>query len=179
MQTFYVDAALLIFLVITAIAISRQKNLFATVILTGIYTLLCASLFICLDAVDVAFTEAAVGSGIATILLLSTLSQTGYEETVRHKISVPTLLLVASVGALLMFGLVDMPVFGLADTPVNLYLNERYIMISPDEIGVPNLVTAVLASYRGYDTLGEATVVFTAGVSVIVLIGRMTNKTQS
>jgi multicomponent Na+:H+ antiporter subunit B len=37
---------------------------------------------------------------------------------------------------------------------------------------VPNLVTAVLASYRGFDTLGEVTVIFTAGVGVMLLLGR-------
>ena len=37
---------------------------------------------------------------------------------------------------------------------------------------MPNVVTAVLASYRGYDTLGETTVVFTAGAGVIALLRR-------
>ena len=37
---------------------------------------------------------------------------------------------------------------------------------------MPNVVTAVLASYRGYDTLGEVTVIFTAGIGVLLLIGR-------
>ena len=40
------------------------------------------------------------------------------------------------------------------------------------ETGVPNIVTAVLASYRGFDTLGEAFVIFTAGVGVMILVGR-------
>jgi multicomponent Na+:H+ antiporter subunit B len=40
-----------------------------------------------------------------------------------------------------------------------------------EEIGVANTVTAVLASYRGYDTLGEVTVIFTAGIGVLLLIG--------
>ena len=48
----------------------------------------------------------------------------------------------------------------------------RYLEASGAEIGVPNVVTSVLASYRGYDTLGEVTVIFTAGIGVMVLIGR-------
>jgi multicomponent Na+:H+ antiporter subunit B len=47
----------------------------------------------------------------------------------------------------------------------------RYIQDSPKEIGIPNIVTSVLASYRGYDTLGEITVIFTAGVAVMALLG--------
>jgi len=41
-----------------------------------------------------------------------------------------------------------------------------------EEIGVPNMVTAGLADYRGYDTLGETTVIFTAGIAVILLLRR-------
>ena len=47
----------------------------------------------------------------------------------------------------------------------------HYIEDTDDEIGVPNVVTAVLATYRGYDTLGETTVIFTAGVGVLLLLG--------
>ena len=57
-----------------ALAASRQRNLFAAVMLFGIYSLLSAALFVTLEAVDVAFTEAAVGAGISTILMLATLA---------------------------------------------------------------------------------------------------------
>jgi len=56
----------------------------------------------------------------------------------------------------------------------------RYLEESLRETGVPNVVTAVLASYRGYDTLGETTVVFTAGAGVVALLRRRpTRKEQS
>lgn len=80
MSVVVVNVILLCLLVVAAIAINQQRNLFAAAMLTGIYSLLCASLFVCLDAVDVAFTEAAVGAGVATILFLGTLSLTGFEE---------------------------------------------------------------------------------------------------
>ena len=51
------------------------------------------------------------------------------------------------------------------------HVADRYINESPDEIGIPNVVTSVLASYRGYDTLGETAVIFTAGVGVLALLG--------
>ena len=59
-----------------ALAIVRLRNLFAVVMLSGIYSLLSAGIFVQLDAVDVAFTEAAVGAGITTILMLGTLALT-------------------------------------------------------------------------------------------------------
>ena len=71
-----IDITLLTFLGITALAINRIDKLFCIIMLSGIYSLLCASLFVTMDAVDVAFTEAAVGTGIATVLLLSTIGAT-------------------------------------------------------------------------------------------------------
>lgn len=167
-----INIILLCLLVIAAIAINQQRNLFAATMLTGIYSLICASLFVCLDAVDVAFTEAAVGAGIATILFLGTLVLTGFEEKTEIKVSIPGLFIVLITGGLLIYGLQDIPVFGDANTPVQTYLAGKYIDASASEIGVPNLVTSVLASYRGYDTFGETTVIFTAGIGVLMLLGR-------
>ena len=167
-----INIILLCLLVITAIAVNQQRNLFAATMLTGIYSLLTASLFVCLDAVDVAFTEAAVGAGIATILFLGTLSLTGFEEKTAIKISVPGLIIVLVTGGLLIFGIQDIPSFGDPNAPVQTYLASKYIDDSATEIAVPNLVTSVLASYRGYDTFGETTVIFTAGVGVLILLGR-------
>lgn len=172
MTVMIVNIVLLCLLVIAAIAVNQQRNLFAATMLTGIYSLICASLFVCLDAVDVAFTEASVGAGIATILFLGTLSLTGFEEKTAIKISFPGLIIVLITGALLIYGLQDIPPFGDPNTPVQTYLADKYITESAIEIEVPNLVTSVLASYRGYDTFGETTVIFTAGIGVLILLGR-------
>ena len=61
--------------------------------------------------------------------------------------------------------------FGDPAAPVHHHVAPRYIEDSPTEVGVPNMVTSVLASYRGFDTLGETVVVFTAGVGVLALLG--------
>ena len=65
---------------VTVIGIVRARNLFVVVMLAGIYSLLAATIFVVLDAVDVAFTEAAVGAGISTVLFLGTLALTTSEE---------------------------------------------------------------------------------------------------
>ena len=167
-----IDIWLLGLLAITAIAILRMRELFAAAMMSGLYSLLAAALFVTLDAVDVAFTEAAVGAGIATILMLATLALTTHEQK-----SVParpwiSLVVVALTGAALVYGTMDMPYFGDPDAPVHLHVAPRYLEASPEEIGIPNTVTSVLASYRGYDTLGEVAVIFTAGVGVLALLGR-------
>ena len=76
-------------------------------------------------------------------------------------------------GAVLLFALSDLPPFGAADTPVQTHpIAERYVETTHDEVGIPNMVTTLLASYRGFDTLGEVMVVFTAGIAVLMLLGR-------
>ncbi|MCK5263573.1 MAG: DUF4040 domain-containing protein, partial [Gammaproteobacteria bacterium] len=81
-----IDIVLLAFLVIVAFAIVRMKDLLAVVMLLGIYSLLSASFFVAMDAVDVAFTEASVGAGISTLLMLVVISMTGRSEhPSRHK----------------------------------------------------------------------------------------------
>jgi multicomponent Na+:H+ antiporter subunit B len=64
-----------------------------------------------------------------------------------------------------------MPRFADPDAPIHRHVAPRYIEDSPRETGVPNMVTSVLASYRGYDTLGETVVIFTAGIGVLLLLG--------
>jgi len=56
-------------------------------------------------------------------------------------------------------------------SPANQHVSPEYLIHAEEDTGVPNVVTAVLASYRGYDTLGEVTVIFTAGIGVMLLIG--------
>lgn len=153
-----------------AFAIIRMKDLFAVVMLTGIYGLLSASFFIAMDAVDVAFTEAAVGAGISTLLMLVVITMTGREEKVtRHKPFV-ALFVVLITGGLLIYGTLDMPLFGSADAPIHSHVAPRYINDSMEEIGIPNIVTSVLASYRAFDTFGEVVVIFTAGIGVLALL---------
>jgi hypothetical protein len=70
----------------------------------------------------------------------------------------------------LVYGTLDIPPFGNPDNPAHHHVAPRYVEESEHEIGVPNIVTSVLASYRGYDTMGETTVIFTAAVAVLLLI---------
>jgi len=166
------DIILLTFMVIIAFTVVRLHNLFAAIVLTGIYSLLSASVFTILDAVDVAFTEAAVGAGIATILMLGTLALTSAEEKVQQGKIIFPLMVVILTGAVLIYGTLDMPQYGDPKAHIHQHVAPRYIIESPEEIGLPNMVTSVLASYRGYDTLGEVTVIFTAGIGVVLLLGR-------
>jgi multicomponent Na+:H+ antiporter subunit B len=159
------------FLLVIAVAIARTKDLFAAAMLSGIFSLASAGLFTLLDAVDVAFTEAAVGAGISTIVILGTLSLTDQTEiNTRHPLL--PLGVVTLTGIALVWGTLDMPAFGDPNAPIHLHVAPRYLVESGEAIGIPNVVTSILASYRGYDTLGELFVVTTAGIGVMLLLGR-------
>jgi multicomponent Na+:H+ antiporter subunit B len=166
-----IDLVLLAMLALTALRIIFLKDLFAIVMLFGIYSFLSALIFVNLDAVDVAFTEASVGAGISTVLMLSTLSLTGRQEKQSSHSSILPLFVVCVTGAALIYGTLDMPPFGHPDNPVHQHVAPRYIEQSPKEVGLPNMVTSVLASYRGFDTFGETVVVFAAAIGVLSLLG--------
>jgi len=108
--------------------------------------------------------------------MLATIALTAEQEKVpRHRALLP-LIVVVTTGAALIYGTLDMPHYGDPEAPIHKHVAAAYIHDTPTEIGVPNVVTSVLASYRGYDTLGEVTVIFTAGVGVLVLlVGRRRN----
>jgi multicomponent Na+:H+ antiporter subunit B len=169
----FLDAVMLLFMAVTALAIARIRNLFAVVMLSGIYSLLGATLYVILDAVDVAFTEAAVGAGASTVLMIGTLGLTSPRENATPNIkAIKGFIVCACVGAALVYASFDMPHYGDPEAPIHHHVVPRYLGQSAEEIGLPNVVTSVLASYRGYDTMGEAFVIFTAAAGVITIIGR-------
>ena len=162
---------LLTLLVITALAIVRTQHLFVAVILTGVFSLLMAANFFLLDAADVALTEAAIGAGISTVLFLGALALTGEHERTNRTNRLLPLGVVGVVTLLVIYATFDKPRFGDPDAPVHQHVAPWYLEQTPEVIDIPNVVTAVLGSFRGYDTLGEVFVVFTAGIGVMFLFG--------
>ena len=159
---------------VMGIAIARIRDLFAVSMLSGIFSLTGAAAYVVLDAVDVAFTEAAVGAGISTVLMLGTLALTTRQEKMgggRGK-GLAAFVLVAATGAVLVYATFDMPRYGSHIAPIHHHVVPRYLEKSGEEVGLPNVVTSVLASYRGYDTLGEVFVIFTAATGVLAILGR-------
>jgi len=155
----------------TAVTIARVRGVFVAAMLLGIYSLLSACWMLVLDAPDVAFTEAAVGAGISTVLMLSALALTTNQEVRPDRPTILPLVVVVLTGSVLVYGTLDLPTVADPMAPAHQHVAPRYLEESPHEIHVPNVVTAVLASYRGYDTLGETAVIFTAGLGVIMILG--------
>ncbi|RLI83831.1 DUF4040 domain-containing protein [Archaeoglobales archaeon] len=171
-----VDIILLaIAIVLASRAIFTRDILEATVLFAG-YSFLLAVIWFELRSVDVSFTEAAVGAGVSTILLVAAIALTlRHEEEEEKSVFRNYFAVIACITffMVLAFGLPDLPKIGDPNAPQNLHVVPRYIKGSYEESGVINIVTAILANYRGYDTLGEVTVIFTAGISVLLLLRRV------
>jgi multicomponent Na+:H+ antiporter subunit B len=194
------DVFLLILVAITGIAVIQVRSLFSATMLAGIYSLLMAVVWTNMHALDVAFTEAAVGAGISTVLLLGALVQCGRFSKKEKPIHWPGLIICTLTGAMLIYGTLDMPKFGDPNAPIHTL---RVPGMIRQDIGkhpsaapriqqakheadagghhhpqddynghVPNTVTTLLAAYRGYDTMFETTVIFVAGVSMLLLLRR-------
>ena len=165
-----VEFVLPVLLVLTALLILWVRDLPSAIILCGFFSLLCAALFFTLDAMDVALTEAVVGSGVSTVLFLRAPALARPDNAVRMR-HLPALGVSLAVAVLLFYGSADLPDLGAASSPVHAYLSPLYLEGSREDFGIPNVVTAILAGYRGYDTLGELVVIFTAGIGVAALLG--------
>jgi multicomponent Na+:H+ antiporter subunit B len=162
-------------LIALALTVMRLNSLLAIAILSGIYSLVLALVYTLLDAVDVAFTEAAVGAGVTLTLMLAAISLTTSREAPRPRVRwrqsfafVVAVLVAVGLG----YATTSLSALGDGTAAMHYHVAPRYLSFGQDETGVPNIVTAILASYRGYDTLGEVTVIFTAGISVIALLWR-------
>lgn len=162
---------LLTLLVITALAIVRTENLFVAVMLTSIFSLLMATNFFILDAADVALTEAAIGAGITTVIFLSALALTTDQERPKQPSRRLPMIVVGILATLIIYATFDKPRLGDPEAPVHQHLAPWYLENTPVFMDFPNVVTAVLGSFRGYDTLGEVFVVFVACIGVLFILG--------
>ncbi len=173
-----INAFLVTFMLGIGIALLRTRTIIFTVVLTSAYSLVAALMFITLDAVDVAFTEASVGAGISTILFLAAMAYLPKEEEENLNSQILPAISCMVLGGILIWCSYDLPEIGLLSSPIHQHIVPEYILGTRDDIEIPNIVTAVLASYRGYDTFGETIVVFTAGVAVLALLKNNTKASK-
>lgn len=169
---FAFNVALLLMLVSVGVAIAMTRSLLAAILLLGIYSLVSAVWLVVMDAPDVAFTEAVVGAGVSTIVLLGAiLLSRGHTERHDWRRVIAPATLAAAVGGVLVYAVLGLPNFGDPASPANAYVGRAYLEAAQDRTGAANVVTAVLASYRGFDTLGETVVIFAAGIGVALMLG--------
>ena len=146
------------------------RSLLSSIFAVSFYSMVCATIFFISDAVDVALTEAAVGAGISTLLFIKVLhniDDTLPKKTARDLSSFILFFLLSII--LISFSL-NFPEFGLSSTTSDAPSTQYYLNESQVDIGIPNVVTSILAGYRAFDTLGEVLVIFIAGISVLGIL---------
>jgi multicomponent Na+:H+ antiporter subunit B len=172
-----IDLFVLTLIVICGFATIMVKDLLSAAIIFGAYSFLMCLLWTEMGAVDVAFTEASVGAGVSTILFIATAFQTTRKVKSRKKgrIFAKIVGLTAAVimGLILLAAQNNFPGFADPSSPASLHLSPYFITKTLIDTAVPNMVTSVLADYRGFDTMFETAVIFTAGLAVIAILRRV------
>jgi multicomponent Na+:H+ antiporter subunit B len=169
------ELALLALVVGAAVATATLRSVLSSVVAFGAYSLGIAIIWVFLRAPDVGLTEAAVGAGIMTVLFLLTIVKTEHPDVERtfERIDLQAAGVALALVLVLSTTLVALPVVGDANSAVaSDDVTEYYLANAYEETEVKNAVTAVLAAYRGFDTMGEAAVVYSAGVGLLVVLNR-------
>lgn len=176
------DLFLLTLVVICGFGTVATRGLLSSTIIFSAYSFLMCLLYAEMGAVDVAFTEAVVGAGVSTIFFIAALFRStrrspliirGVDDPHHFKdqgFKALPLALSFVTGALLFYGMADFPDWGDPGSQPNTHVSAYYIENAVRETHVPNLVTAVLGDYRGYDTMFELVVIYCAGVSVVSIL---------
>jgi multicomponent Na+:H+ antiporter subunit B len=168
------DFCVLTLIVICAFATIMVKDLLSAAIIFGAYSFLMCLLWTEMGAVDVAFTEASVGAGVSTVLFFAAVYQTtrrvGVRKSGRTLSKVIALMATLLTGLVLVIAEADFPGFADPSSPASLHVSPYYITQTLHDTNVPNMVTSVLADYRGFDTMFETAVIFTAGLAVIAIL---------
>ncbi len=81
------------------------------------------------------------------------------------------IILVGIISYMLLMAVAEMPPYGSPDNPTLNEVWERYVWQGPEESGGLNMVTNIILDYRGYDTLLETTVLFTAVMAIMLTLG--------
>ena len=166
------ELPLLVLLVMTAAGAILVKDLVSAVFILGSYSFALALVWALLGAVDVAFVEAVVGAGLATVFFLLTLFRTAEKDTRIRRLPVPWTALIGLplLAILLLYGAGDLPAFDDPTSPASTHISPFYLENSVEKTRTPNVVTSILMDFRALDTLVETIVIFTAGIACALLL---------
>ncbi|MDO8840794.1 DUF4040 domain-containing protein [Methanocalculus sp.] len=165
------NGALLLTLIVLALWALKSRDLLVSAMILSLYSFLMAIIYAQLNSPDIALTEAAVGAGITTVLFILAIQKTRRteEETDDDQLQIGPLCVVLTIGAVLALAVAGMPAFGSPDSPGATVTGNLYLEEGQATTGVANIVTAIIAYYRSFDTLGEITVIFAVGIAIIGL----------
>lgn len=169
------EIVLLVFVVAAALGAALLRDVLGSIIAFSAYSLGISIIWVFLRAPDVGLTEAAVGAGVMTVLFLLTIAKTVRPTGKRtlERVNLGALVVTIAFVAALSTTVFALPPVGASDSAVLTDdVTQYYLENAYSETGVHNAVTAVLAAYRGFDTLGEAVVVYSAGVGILLVLNK-------
>ena len=160
-------------LILISIKIIFAKDLLNAVIAASIFSLLIGVSYLIMDAPDVVMTEAALGACLSTCVYLNLLRKLppDLKNIERTNIIPASLICLLFVVTLAYMGL-ELPNYGDDNAPIHIHSSKYYLENTSRDIGIPSFVAAILASYRGYDTLGETSVILIAGIAVLLVFSK-------
>lgn len=163
---------LTLLIAITALALIWVRNLFAVVMLLSVYSALLAVIFAVMGSVDVAFMEAVVGTSMSTIFFMGLMWWVNPDELSLHTGRRRLLAVVpaAGFGGILLYGVNALPVYGDPTAPAHVHVSPVYASSSVSDMATPNVVAAVLADYRSFDTMIESAVVVAAVLGCLLVL---------
>lgn len=167
---FIINVISLLLLLIITISILLSKNLVVNTCLFAAFSLIMSVQYIILGAPDVAITEASIGAVIGTVFLLTSILLFGSKEKKEASNLIMPKILSFLIFLILAFTVIYIPGFGDSFSPTRMHVMPYYINNSWKDVGIPNIVTSILASYRAFDTFGETIVVFTASISIYMIL---------
>ncbi len=176
MSEFYI---LLLFIIIAAVVAVETKNLLSSVICVGAIGFGGSLMFLFLRAPDIAITQIVVEVLGLIILIRATISRdrtfiTGDREFFGMVVSIVVIFVIFLAGIKVFETLPD---FGTAIfSKVPEAASQTYISEGLAKTGAANIVTSVILDFRAYDTLGEATVLFTSIIGATVILRRKPKK---
>lgn len=169
-----VEAAVGLAILAAALVTLVLRDVLASIIVFGGYSLGMAILWVVFQAPDVGLTEAVVGAGVMTPLLLLAIAKMGTGEVEHRLVEVRwgPALAVALLALMLAATVPALPAVGDPAAPATNHVAPYYLEHAYKDTGFENVVTAILVGYRGFDTFGEVTVVFTAIAASLAVLRR-------
>jgi multicomponent Na+:H+ antiporter subunit B len=167
---------LLLFMVVAAIIAVEVKDLISSVVAVGAVGLGLSLAFLVLKAPDLAITQLVVEILCLIILIRATIKRDlpFIRDGRWHFNTVSTLVFIAVFLIFAYVALKDLPGFG---QPL-LRVAANYLRQGLSKTGAVNLVSSVILDFRAYDTLGEATVLFTAVMGVLAVMRKIGRKKE-
>ena len=162
---------LLILMILGAIIALEARNLLSAIISLGIVGFGLTLIFLVLQAPDLAVVQIVVET-LSLIILIAAILKTTREDTTEEWGAKKAFLYLGGLAFLVIFlisvkGVLNsLPQFG---EPL-MRMAGPYLKLGLEKTGATNLVAAVILDFRGYDTLGEAAVLFTAVMGVIAVL---------